>query len=200
VVKRRCSHRRCGPRLLVLSARNGRRKRSARGRPPWLRVALDPADDLSLALALRGASRDVLLRAQISAHPGQADHVQRAVGFPVATAVKSVPDDLAGGGFDGSDPTQTGEGSLAPQAIRVVSGHDQERGGALSVPMPAKETRAPGRPAPPSGRGERPALRSPRRGTRSGKPPNGARTTWLLPVRHGAISETEPCSHAHELL
>src|SRR5918994_2921209 len=40
-------------------------------------VALQAADNLSLALAFRGAPRDVLLRAQISAHPGQADHVQR---------------------------------------------------------------------------------------------------------------------------
>ena len=61
-----------------------------------------------------GAPRDVFLRATISAHPSQADHVQCTVGFPVATAVETVPDDLAGGGFDGSDPTQTGEGGFAP--------------------------------------------------------------------------------------
>ena len=48
-----------------------------------------------------GAPRDVFLRATISAHPGQTDHVQRTVGFPVATAVETVPDHLAGGGFDG---------------------------------------------------------------------------------------------------
>jgi hypothetical protein len=39
MVKRRCSRRRCGPRLSARWARNGRRKRSARGRPPWLRSA-----------------------------------------------------------------------------------------------------------------------------------------------------------------
>src|SRR5215212_11612966 len=37
IVKRRRSQRRRGPRLTSLSARNWRRKRSARGRPPWRR-------------------------------------------------------------------------------------------------------------------------------------------------------------------
>src|SRR5829696_3330524 len=77
-------------------------------------VALEAADDLSLALALRGAPREVLLRATISAHPGQTDHVQRTVGLPVASAVEAVPHHLAGGGFDGSNPAQTGKGGLAP--------------------------------------------------------------------------------------
>src|SRR5215210_6034324 len=63
-------------------------------------VALEAADDLSLALSLSGAPCDVFLRATISAHPSQADHVQRTVGLPVATAVEAMPDDLAGGGFD----------------------------------------------------------------------------------------------------
>ncbi len=48
-----------------------------------------------------GAPCDVFLRATISAHPSQADHVQRTVGLPVATAVETMPDDLAGGGFGG---------------------------------------------------------------------------------------------------
>jgi hypothetical protein len=127
MVKRRCSRRRCGPRLSARSARNRRHKRSARGKPPWLYVAFEAADDLSLALALRGAPCDVFLRATISAHPSQADHVQRAVGLSVATAVETVPDDLAGRGFDGSDPAEAGEGSLAPQPLWVVPGHNQER-------------------------------------------------------------------------
>jgi hypothetical protein len=46
-------------------------------------VALQTADDLSLALALLCAPRYVLLRTAIPAHPGQADHVQGAVGLPV---------------------------------------------------------------------------------------------------------------------
>ena len=64
-------------------------------------VAFEAADDLSLALALLCAPRDVFLRTAISAHPGQADHVQRTVGLPVATAVEAMPHHLAGGSFDG---------------------------------------------------------------------------------------------------
>ena len=48
-------------------------------------IALEAADDLSLALTFRGASCDVFLRATISAHPSQADHLQRtalASGLP----------------------------------------------------------------------------------------------------------------------
>jgi hypothetical protein len=47
-------------------------------------VALEAADNLSLALALLCAPPDVLLGATISSHPSQTDHVQRTVGLPVA--------------------------------------------------------------------------------------------------------------------
>jgi hypothetical protein len=87
-----------------------------------------------------GAPCDVFLRATISAHPSQADHVQRTVSVPVATAVEAVPHDLAGGGLDGSDPTQTGEGGLAPQPLGVVFKATIKSVAALSVPMPGKET------------------------------------------------------------
>ena len=66
-------------------------------------VAFEAADDLSFALA-RLRQRCASLRTPACAdpaHPGQAGHVQRAVGFPVATAVEAMPHDLAGGGFDG---------------------------------------------------------------------------------------------------
>src|SRR5215218_10447517 len=96
-------------------------------------VALEAADDLSFALALRGAPRDVFLRATISAHPCQADHVQRTVCLPVATAVEAMPHHLAGGGLDGRDPAQIGEGRLACQSLGVVAGHDQEGGGAVGT-------------------------------------------------------------------
>ena len=86
-----------------------------------------------------GAPCDVLLGATISAHPGQTDHVQRPVGFPVATAVETVADDLAGGGFDGRDPAQTSEGGLAPQPLGVVFKATISSVAAWSVPMPAKE-------------------------------------------------------------
>src|ERR687890_148455 len=67
-----------------------------------------------------GAPCYVFLSAMISTHPGQADHVQRTVGFPVPTEVETMSDDLAGGGFNGSDPAHTGEGGLAPQPLEVV--------------------------------------------------------------------------------
>ncbi len=86
-----------------------------------------------------GAPCDVFLRALISAHPSQADHIQGTVGLPVATAVETVPEDLAGGGFDGSDPAQTGEGGLGPQPLGVVPGRDQERRGVVGTAMPGKE-------------------------------------------------------------
>src|SRR5829696_6321852 len=90
-------------------------------------VALEAADNLSLALALLCAPRDVFLRATISSHPSQTDHVQRTVGLPVAAAVETVAYYLSRGGFHGRDSAQTGEGGLAPQPLRIVSGHDQER-------------------------------------------------------------------------
>src|SRR5215212_4828926 len=96
-------------------------------------VALEAADDLSLALALRGAPRDVLLCATISAHPSQTDHLQRAVGFPVATAVETMAEDLAGGSLYGSHSTQTGEGGLAPQPLGVVPGRDQQCRGVVGI-------------------------------------------------------------------
>ena len=67
-------------------------------------IALEAADDLSLALALLYAPRDILLGATISAHPSQTDHVQRTVSVPVAAAVEPMPDNLARGSFDGRDP------------------------------------------------------------------------------------------------
>ena|ERR671918_239792 len=87
-----------------------------------------------------GAPCYVFLSAMISTHPGQADHVQRTVGFPVPTEVETMSDDLAGGGFNGSDPAHTGEGGLAPQPLGIVFKATINSVAALSVPMPAKET------------------------------------------------------------
>ena len=55
-----------------------------------------------------GAPCDVFLCAAISAHPGQADHVQRTVGFPIAPAVEAMPHHLAGGSLDGRDSAEAG--------------------------------------------------------------------------------------------
>src|SRR5215212_9858699 len=77
--------------------------------------------------------RDVLLCATISAHPSQTDHLQRAVGFPVATAVETMAEDLAGGSLYESHSTQTGEGGLAPQPLGVVPGRDQQCRGVVGT-------------------------------------------------------------------
>jgi hypothetical protein len=103
-------------------------------------VALEAADDLSLTLSLRGASCDVFLRATISSHASQADHVQRTVGFPIATPVETMPHDLAGGGLDGRDSAEAGEGGLTPQPLGIVFKATINSVAAWSVPMPAKET------------------------------------------------------------
>jgi hypothetical protein len=63
----------------------------------------------------------------------------RCSGLPVAPSVEAVPDHLAGGGFDGSDPAQTREGGLATQPLWVVFKATIKRVAAFSVPMPAKE-------------------------------------------------------------
>jgi hypothetical protein len=44
-----------------------------------------------------------------------------------------VTSDLAGGGWDRSDSAEVGEGSLAPKALGVVPGGDQQRGGRVSA-------------------------------------------------------------------
>src|SRR5215212_5808469 len=62
-----------------------------------------------------------------------ADDLQRAVGFPVATAVETMAEDLAGGSLYGSHSTQTGEGGLAPQPLGVVPGRDQQCRGVVGT-------------------------------------------------------------------
>src|SRR5215216_7023441 len=96
-------------------------------------IAFEATDNLSSALALRGASCDVLLRATISSHPSQTDHVQCSVGVPVAAAVEAVPNDLAGGSLDRRDTAEAGEGGLTPQPMGIVSGHDQQRRGVVGA-------------------------------------------------------------------
>jgi hypothetical protein len=51
-----------------------------------------------------------------------------------------MPDNLAGGGFDGRDPAQAGEGGLASQPLGVVFKATINSVAAWSVRMPAKET------------------------------------------------------------
>src|SRR5918993_2536262 len=139
-------------------------------------VALEAADDLSLALALLCAPRDVLLGATISAHPSQTDHVQRTVSVPVAAAVETMPDNLASGSFDGRDPAQTGEGSLATQTLGVVFKATISSVAAWSVPMAGKETHSRATCATNWSSFVRLARRSLSREPPNGEPPNGART------------------------
>jgi len=95
-------------------------------------VALEAADDLPFAQAFCGPSREVGTGWGVVAQPDNGDHVERAVGCPVAAAAQSV---AAGGpaaaGRLGSCPAELGEGSLAADAVGVVAGGDQELAGTL---------------------------------------------------------------------
>src|SRR5215203_7475205 len=122
---------------MVLSETNTRRDQHALNLPG--NVALEAADDLSLALAFCGTPCDVLLGATISSHSSQTDHVQRSVGLPVATAVETVAHYLPRGGFHRRHSAQTGEGGLTPQPLGIVRATISSVA-AWSVPMPAKET------------------------------------------------------------
>src|SRR5438128_8477223 len=95
-------------------------------------VALEAADDLPLAQTLSASSRVVGAGRGMVAQPDDGDHVERAVGRPVAAATQSM---AAGGpaatGGLGRCPTELGEGSLAANAVGVVAGGDQELAGDL---------------------------------------------------------------------
>src|SRR5688572_1245192 len=87
-----------------------------------------------------GVPRDVLLRAAISAHPGQADHVQRAAlasrlpprlrrcltTLPEEASMGATPHRLA------KEASLLSLWGLSPATIKSVA--------AFSVPMPGKET------------------------------------------------------------
>src|SRR3954471_3287788 len=75
-------------------------------------VTLQAAHGLPLALALGGASCQILLCAPIRTHTHYADHVQSAVGVPVATTVKPMTDYLARGSLYGRDAAEAGERGL----------------------------------------------------------------------------------------
>src|SRR5918994_5059724 len=123
---------------MVLSARNTRRDQHAVNFPG--NVALEAADDLSLALAFCGTPCDVLLGATISSHTSQTDHVQRSVGVPVAYIRlrrwrTTFPEEASTGD---TPQTRAKEASLlnlsglSPATISNVA--------AWSVPIPAKQT------------------------------------------------------------
>jgi hypothetical protein len=125
-----------------------------------------------------GTPCDVLLGATISSHPSQTDHVQRTVSVPVAAAVETMPDNLASGSFDGRDPAQAGEGSLATQPLGVVFKATISSVAAWSVPMPGKQTNSGATCATNWSSFVRLARRSLSREPPNGELPNAART-WL---------------------
>ena len=147
------------------------------------------SDTVSKQLSADAASR-LLRRVRLRDEPARtrkrvASEVVRDVRAldRVPTTVKTVADDLAGGGFDWSDPAQ----SLAKEAsLSNLWGLSlRPRSTALRhsrYRCPAKIA-APGRLAPPAGRDVSLALRSPHGGPPGDEPPNGARTTWSQTVR-----------------
>src|SRR5215211_298836 len=88
-------------------------------------------------------------------------------------------EDLASGSFDGRDPAQAGEGSLATQPLGVVFKATISSVAAFSVPMAAKETNSGATCATNWSSCASRARRSLSREPPNGEPPNGARTTWL---------------------
>jgi hypothetical protein len=84
-------------------------------------VAFQAPHDLPLGLALRGASRDMLLRcADRVSYVLRRGKVQGAIGVTIPAAIEAVSDDLCRGRFDGRNSAETGEGGLTLQALGVV--------------------------------------------------------------------------------
>ena len=61
------------------------------------------------------------------------DRVEGGVGLSVAAAVEPATLGLAGGGFDRADAAERGEGGLAVEALGVVAGGDEQRGGGVGA-------------------------------------------------------------------
>jgi hypothetical protein len=145
MVKVRRSQRRCGASSFgPVGEERPPQVRSARVRPPWRRVALQAADDLSLALGRlrqRCASRRTAACDDLGASPSQTDHVQRtALASRLPThKVETMSHDLAGGGLDGSDPAQSGEGGLASQSLWGLSLRPRSTASRLAVGTDARQ-------------------------------------------------------------
>src|ERR1700691_2518336 len=67
-------------------------------------ISFEAADDLFLGQALGGAALDVGTGGGVVAHAGDDDHVEGAVGLPVAAAVEPVASGFAAGGRDRGHP------------------------------------------------------------------------------------------------
>jgi hypothetical protein len=162
-------------------------------------IALEAADDLSLALALLCAPRDVLLGATISSHPSQTDHVQRtALASRLPPRLRRCPTTLPVEASMGETPHRLAKDAsllnLLGLSLRPRSAA-WRRGRCLCL---AKRP-TPGRLAPPIGRVVRLARRSLSREPRNGEPPNGART-WLPCDLVGITAEAETGTGSDEFL
>src|SRR6266498_420963 len=92
-------------------------------------VALEAADDFLCGQSFGGATRYVGAGVGVVAHAGYDDHVEGAVGLPVAAAVEAVAFGLAAGGGYRGYPAQRGEGCLGVQPVGVVATGGQQLGG-----------------------------------------------------------------------
>src|SRR5215216_4552886 len=102
-------------------ARSATRRAPVRDRPPWLCSALGSGQSLACSCPLQCVWRRTPWCAGLLAHPNHADHVQRSVGVPVATAVEAMPDNLAGGCLNRRDTAEAGEGGFALHSLSGLS-------------------------------------------------------------------------------
>jgi len=97
-------------------------------------VAFQAAHDLWGVQSFGSAARHVAAGLGVVAHAGEHDAIQRGVGLAVAAAVEPIPAaGLAGAGGQRSDATQMRPRAFRVQPVRVVSGGDEQRCGAVEA-------------------------------------------------------------------
>src|SRR5271157_468025 len=94
-------------------------------------VALEAADGLASGLAFGNASSNVVLGAFVPAQARDRDRVEGRICLSIAAAVEPASVRLARGCLDWADPAERGEGGLTGQALGVVAGGEQQRGGGI---------------------------------------------------------------------
>ena len=94
-------------------------------------VAFEAADGVAAGFAFAAAARGVGLGAFVAAQADHGDAPEGLVGVAVAAAVEAVADGLPGGGCDGAGAAEGGEAGVAGEALGVVAGGDEERGGGV---------------------------------------------------------------------
>src|SRR4051794_28538513 len=83
---------------------------------------------IASGLAVPQAAFDVGAGGGIPAQAGESDAVQGGVGLPIAAAVESAPQGLAGGRFDRADSAEGGEGGFGVEPVGVVTRGDEQGG------------------------------------------------------------------------